>query len=71
MARRKTGDFHMRVDPENRAAWDACARQQGISLAMWFECLANREVLALRRAPSPEEDVTAPLPHGRGRLGSF
>jgi hypothetical protein len=50
MARRKTGDFHMRVDADNRREWDACAREQGMSLAMWLECLANREVLIRRRA---------------------
>ena len=50
MARRKTGDYHMRIDPDNRAEWDACAREQSMSLAMWLECLANREVLALRHA---------------------
>jgi hypothetical protein len=49
MARRKTGDFHMRVDPDNRALWDAEARRRGMSLAMWLEALANREILARER----------------------
>lgn len=47
---RKTGRFHMRVDESNRAEWDKCARALDMSLAMWLECLANREVLARRRA---------------------
>jgi hypothetical protein len=50
MARRKTGDFHMRVDEDNRAEWEAYAKEAGLSLATWFECIANREVLARRRA---------------------
>lgn len=50
MARRKTGDFHMRVDEDNRAEWDACAKEAGLPLATWFECIANREALACRRA---------------------
>jgi hypothetical protein len=49
MARRKTGDFHMRVDPDNRVKWDAEAQRQGMSLAAWLEALANREVLTRRR----------------------
>ena len=49
MARRKTGDFHMRVDPDNRALWEREAQGQGISLAMWLECIANREIEARRR----------------------
>ena len=48
--RRKTGDFHMRVDPDNRALWDAEAQRQEMSLAAWLEALANREILARRRA---------------------
>ena len=49
MARRKTGDFHMRVDPDNRALWDTEAQRQSMSLAAWLEALANREVLARER----------------------
>jgi predicted HicB family RNase H-like nuclease len=52
MARRKTGDFHMRVDPDNRALWDEEAKREGMSLASWLEALANREVLARRRERS-------------------
>jgi hypothetical protein len=50
MARRKTGNFHMRVDPDNRALWDAEAQRQGMPLAMWLECLANREAERTERA---------------------
>jgi hypothetical protein len=40
----------MRVDEDNRAEWDACAKEAGLPLATWFECIANREVLERRRA---------------------
>ena len=50
MARRKTGDYHMRVDVDNRREWECCARELDMSLACWLECLANREVLARRQA---------------------
>jgi predicted HicB family RNase H-like nuclease len=49
MPRRKTGDFHMRIDPDNRALWNAEAQRQGMSLVAWLEALANREVLARER----------------------
>jgi hypothetical protein len=50
MARRKTGDYHCRVDPDNIREWRREAQRQGMSLAAWLEALANREVLARRRA---------------------
>jgi hypothetical protein len=65
MAGRKTGDFHMRVDPDNRAEWDSCARDQDMSLAMWLECLANREVLARRRARLVSTVYPQSLKNGR------
>jgi hypothetical protein len=49
MGRRKTGDFHMRVDETNRAFWEQEARRHDMSLAAWLEALANREVLERRR----------------------
>jgi hypothetical protein len=47
--RRKTGDFHMRIDLTNRAFWEQEARREGMSLSAWFEALGNREVLARRQ----------------------
>ena len=50
MARRKSADFHMRVDPNQRLLWDECAAELDLSTAAWLEALAYREVLARQRA---------------------
>lgn len=50
MARRKSGHFNQRVDPDNRKLWQACADEAGLPLATWMECVLNREVPARRRA---------------------
>jgi hypothetical protein len=50
MPRRKSADYHFRCDPDNKREWESEGQRQGMSLAMWFECIANREVLARRRA---------------------
>jgi hypothetical protein len=49
MARRKTGDYHCRVDPDNIREWRREAERQDMSLASWLEALANREVLDRRQ----------------------
>jgi hypothetical protein len=72
MAGRKTGDFHMRVDPDNRAEWDRCAREHDMSLAMWLECIANREAerqarARLVRTIYPQKSAALPLGEGAGR----
>jgi hypothetical protein len=49
MARRKTGHYHMRTDPDNRRLWQECADEAGLPLATWIECILNREVLDRER----------------------
>jgi hypothetical protein len=49
LARRKTGDLHCRADPDNKALWQACADELGVSLSMWIEVTLNRAVLDRRR----------------------
>ena len=49
MARRKTGDYHFRYDPDNRWLWQACADEQEMSLASWIEAVCNGEVLRRER----------------------
>jgi hypothetical protein len=49
MARRKSGRLHMRMDPDNRRAFEQEARAQGLSLSAWFEALGVREVEERRR----------------------
>jgi hypothetical protein len=50
MARRKAGKLHMRMDEDNRRAFEREAREQAMSLSAWFEALGVREVEARRRA---------------------
>ena len=49
MARRKTGRYHMRTDPDNRKLWQTCAEERGMSLASWIEANCNLEVLRRER----------------------
>jgi hypothetical protein len=49
MARRKTGSYRMRVDPDNIREWRREAQRESMSLASWLEALANREVLDRRQ----------------------
>jgi hypothetical protein len=49
MARRKAGRLHMRMDEDNRRAFEQEAREQGLSLSAWFEALGVREVEMRRR----------------------
>jgi hypothetical protein len=50
MARRKSADLHCRADPDNKALWQACADELGVSLSMWIEIILNDAVLKRRRA---------------------
>jgi hypothetical protein len=48
MARRKSADYHMRTDPDNRRLWQQEADERDMSLASWLEAVANAEVLKRR-----------------------
>jgi hypothetical protein len=47
--RRKTGMLNQRVDPDNRALWQAEADRLGVPLAVWIECVLNEKVEQNRR----------------------
>ena len=49
MPRRKTGDFHMRMEPRLRAMFQKEADELGLSLAAWMEVVCYREALERQR----------------------
>lgn len=42
-AERKTARVELRVHPDTKAAWEACAEAAGMSLSAWAESRLNRE----------------------------
>ena len=49
MARRKSADFHMRIDPVLRRMFQECADELDLSLAAWMEVVCYREALERQR----------------------
>lgn len=63
MARRKTGDYHMRIDPSQMALWQARADELGLSVSAYLEAVAARDIRDSERARL----LNVMYPNGRDR----